>query len=166
MRPPPRPPRATGGEVRPVERSDEQPLESAGALHPQALQIEMTISQPRQRGRRVQREGRARREQGEERCRCTRPAMGDRRPFMAFLRACRRSRRRPCARPPASPSRRSRCSIRLSRKNASRNLVAELPNLSDRLLQPSRIRPFGFDVSMIHCVVLPSGPGTARVIQP
>jgi hypothetical protein len=31
----------------------------------------MTLSQPRQRGRRVQREGRARREQGEERCRCT-----------------------------------------------------------------------------------------------
>jgi hypothetical protein len=62
LRRPPRPPRATGGEVRPVERSDEQPLESAGALHPQALQIGMTISQPRQRGRRVQREGRARRE--------------------------------------------------------------------------------------------------------
>jgi hypothetical protein len=41
-------------------------------------------------------------------------------------------------------------------RNAS--TVISSPNLSDRLLQPSRIRPFGFDVSIIHCVALPSGP--------
>jgi len=68
--------------------------------------------------------------------------------------------------PQAAAERRSWCSIRLPRGNAPRNLVAKLPNLSDRWLQPSRTRPFGFDVSIVHCVVLPSAPGTARVIQP
>jgi hypothetical protein len=32
--------------------------------------------------------------------------------------------------------------------------VISSPKLSDRLLQPSRIRPFGFDVSIIHSLVL------------
>src|SRR6185295_9636211 len=49
-------------------------------------------------------------------------------------------------------------------RNAS--TVMASPAFRDRLLHPSRMRPFGFDVSTIHSVVLPSGPGTAMVIQP
>src|SRR5512138_2187840 len=49
-------------------------------------------------------------------------------------------------------------------RNAS--TVISSPNFNDRLLQPSRIRPFGLDVSIIHSVVFPSASGTASVIQP
>src|SRR6185436_19414085 len=33
--------------------------------------------------------------------------------------------------------------------------VISSPGFSERLLQPSLIKPFGFDVSIIHCAVLP-----------
>jgi hypothetical protein len=73
--------------------------EAAGALHPQALQIGMTIANRGSaagacRGKDARAESRAK-----NAAVAHHPAMGNRRPFMAFLRACRRSRRRPYARP-------------------------------------------------------------------
>ena len=40
------------------------------------------------------------------------------------------------------------------------------PGFSEFFVQPSLMRPFGFDVSTIHCVVVPSGAVTSIVIQP
>ena len=44
--------------------------------------------------------------------------------------------------------------------------VISSPGFRERLLQPSRIRPFGFDVSIIHCAVVPVGSLTSMVIHP
>ena len=44
--------------------------------------------------------------------------------------------------------------------------VIRSPGFSEFFVQPSLMRPFGFDVSTFHSVVLPSGSATPIVIQP